>query len=206
MENTDKSNTLHLKGYSESGLMLFLAGFIIFMGIITGEIFYTLPFSTRSNYISELAAALPPNPTPVLSANIFNWTCIISGVLIMIPAYLILKSNKKLLLTIPLGIFGLGFLGVGLFPGDMPPYHIIFALLIFLSGGMGAIMSFKMVVGPLRYVLMCFGIASLIFLFFGKFFVPSLGVGGQERWLLYPEVFWIMGLGGYLLGTTKKTV
>jgi hypothetical protein len=48
--------------------------------------------------------------------------------------------------------------------------------------------------------LICFGIIALILLFFSKKFIPLLGVGGAERWLFYPEVFWIMGLGGYLLG------
>ena len=38
-----------------SGVLIFLAGLIIFMGIITGEIFHKLNFNTRDNYISELA-------------------------------------------------------------------------------------------------------------------------------------------------------
>jgi len=185
---------------SISGLLLFLAGFLIFMGIITGEIFYTLPFTTRANYISELAAAFPPNPTPQISAAIFNITMIIAGLMIIAASYFLQIARRKLLVTIPLGIFGLGFLGVGIFPGDVAPYHIIFALLIFLAGGIGPITSYKIVSGPLRYIFICFGAIALFFLFFGKFFIPSLGVGGQERWLLYPEVFWIMGLGGYLLG------
>jgi hypothetical protein len=53
-------------------------------------------------------------------------------------------------------------------------------------------------------VLICFGIIALILLFFANKFIPLLGVGGAERWLFYPEVFWIMGLGGYLLGYTNS--
>jgi hypothetical protein len=37
-----------------SGILIFLAGLIIFMGIITGEIFHKLNFNSRDNYISEL--------------------------------------------------------------------------------------------------------------------------------------------------------
>jgi hypothetical membrane protein len=84
------------------------------------------------------------------------------------------------------------------------PWHGIFAIVIFLTGGIGAVTSFKIVRGPLRYVLICFGIIALILLFFAKKFIPLLGVGGSERWLFYPEVFWIMGLGGYLLGYSNS--
>jgi type IV secretory pathway TrbD component len=31
-------------------------------------------------------------------------------------------------------------------------------------------------------------------------FVTGLGLGGLERWIAYPVVLWLMGLGGYLLG------
>ena len=37
---------------TKSGLLLFLAGFMIFMGIITGEIFYKKPISTPGIIIS----------------------------------------------------------------------------------------------------------------------------------------------------------
>jgi hypothetical membrane protein len=187
-----------------SGLLLFLSGFLIFMGIITGEMFYTLPFNTRGNYISELAAALPPDTvTPPISAAIFNLTMIVTGILVAAAGFLLQKTSKKLVVTIPLMMFGAGITGVGFCPGNIFPWHGIFAIVIFLTGGIGAITSFKIVSGPLRYVLICFGIIALIFLFFSKNFIPLLGVGGAERWLFYPEVFWIMGLGGYLLGYNR---
>jgi len=184
-----------------SGMLLFLSGFLIFMGIITGEMFYTLPFNTRGNYISELAAALPPGTvTPPISAAVFNLTMIVTGIMVLASGFLLVKVYKKLLATIPLMMFGAGITGVGLCPGNVVPWHGIFAIVIFLTGGIGAITSFKIVKGPLRYVLICFGIIALILLFFAKKFIPLLGVGGAERWLFYPEVFWITGLGAYLLG------
>lgn len=187
-----------------SGLLLFLSGFLILMGIITGEMFYTLPFNTRGNYISELAAALPPNTvTPHTSAAIFNITMIVTGIMVVLAGMLLQKSSKNPIATIPVMLFGTGITGVGVCPGNVVPWHGIFAIVIFLTGGIGAITSFKLVKGPLRYVLICFGIIALILLFFSKKFIPLLGVGGAERWLFYPEVFWIMGLGGYLLGYTN---
>lgn len=184
-----------------SGTLLFLSGFLIFMGIITGEIFYTLPFNTHENYISELAAALPPGTvTPHTSAVLFNLTMIVTGLMVVAAGILLQKSTGKYLSTIPVMMFGAGITGVGVCPGNVIPWHGIFAIVIFLTGGIGAITSFRIVKGPLRYALICFGIIALILLFFSKKFIPLLGVGGAERWLFYPEVFWIMGLGGYLLG------
>lgn len=186
---------------TKSGLLLFLAGFAIFMGIITGEMFYPLKFNTRDNYISELAAALPPNTiVSEPSAAIFNITMIITGMMIILGAYYVQVIFKKLLTSIPLVLFGVGILGVGIFPGNIVPWHGIFALVIFIFGGISAITSFKIVNEPLKYIFICFGIIALAFLFFAKFFSPVLGVGGAERWLFYPLTFWITGLGAYLLG------
>jgi hypothetical membrane protein len=188
-----------------AGLLLFLAGFLIFMGIITGEILYPLDFSTRDNYISELAAALPPATIiPQPSAIIFNVTMMVSGIMIIIAAFSLQIALKKLLPSIPLGLLGVGILGVGIFPGNIVPWHGIFALIIFISGGIAAITSFKIVGPPIRYVFICLGIIALFFLLCSKLFIPALGVGGAERCLFYPVVFWVTGLGAYLSGIKAK--
>jgi len=186
---------------TRAGLLLFISGFVIFMGIITGEILYTLDFNTRDNYISELAAALPEGTiTPQPSAGIFNVSMMISGLMVLISSYFTYSAGKRLLTSIPLGLFGLGILGVGLFPGDVIPWHGIFANLLFLAGGIGAITSLRIVLSPLRYIFILLGTTSLVLLFTYNHFVPLLGAGGVERWVFYPLVFWIMGFGGYLLG------
>lgn len=186
---------------TKSGLLLFLAGFMIFMGIITGEIFYKKSFNTRDNYISELGAPLPPETVAQEpSASIFNYTMIISGLMIMTATFFIQRVFKKLITSVPLGLFGIGILGVGIFPGNIAPWHGIFALLLFIAGGIGAITSYKILSAPLKYLFIFFGIITLVFLIGYKYFVPSLGVGGTERWVFYPELFWMTGLGGYLLG------
>ncbi|MEG4294050.1 hypothetical protein Q5692_35110 [Microcoleus sp. C2C3] len=38
----------------------------------------------------------------------------------------------------------------------------------------------------------CWGVRSHFF----------IGLGGTERWLVYPIVLWITGLGGYLMNIT----
>lgn len=186
---------------TKSGLLLFLAGFMIFMGIITGEIVFKKPFNTRDNYISELGAPLPPETViPQPSATIFNYTMIVSGLMIMLSTFFIQRIFKKLITTIPIGLFGIGILGVGIFPGNVAPWHGLFALLLFIAGGIGAITSYKILSAPLRYVFIFLGIVTLVFLIGYKYFVPYLGVGGAERWVFYPTLFWLTGLGGYLLG------
>jgi hypothetical membrane protein len=186
---------------TKSGLLLFLAGFIIFMAIITSEIFYDKPYTTRDNYISELGAPSPPETIkPEPSATIFNYSMIISGLMIMLATFFIQRIFKKLITSIPLGLFGIGIFGVGIFPGNIVPWHMVFAIMLFIAGGIGAITSYKITSAPIRYLFICLGIVILVFLFGQKYFIPSLGVGGAERWLFYPTLFWLSGLGGYLLG------
>jgi len=176
-----------------SGLFLFLAGFLIFMGIITGEILYTTDFSVRDNYISELASK-------IYSVSIFDYTMIIAGIMVVTGTWFVNKLFKKYILTIPMMLLGIGLACFGIFPGKTLPMHDIFALIIFICGSISAILSFKIVNTPLRYIFVCFGIIALILLIFKKYFIPTLGVGGAERWLFYPIVFWITGMGAYLLG------
>jgi hypothetical membrane protein len=186
---------------TKSGLLLFFAGFIIFMAIITGEIFFKKAYNTRDSYISELGAP-PPHETIKAepSATIFNYSMIISGLMIMVATFFIQKIFRKLIITIPLGLFGLGISGVGIFPGNIAPWHGICALVLFIAGGSGAITSYKILSAPLKYVFMLLGIIALLFLAAYKYFIPYLGAGGTERWVFYPAVFWITGLGCYLLG------
>jgi hypothetical membrane protein len=186
---------------SKSGTMLFLAGFLIFMGIISSEIFYRPAYNTRDSYISELAT-VPAGEQAVQkpSATIFNYTMIATGILVLLSAFYVQKVFKKYLSTVPLALFGAGLAGVGFFPGYVAPWHFIFALIIFIFGGVAAITSFKIVHSPLRFIFILLGVIALAFLFFFKFFSRYLGSGGAERWLFYPIVFWLTGMGTYLLG------
>jgi hypothetical membrane protein len=185
---------------TKSGTLLFLAGFLIFMGIITCEIFYKAPYNTRDSYISGLATASSDGMIQQPSAKIFDYTMIISGIMVMVAAFYVQIIFKKYISTVPFGLLGLGLSGVGVFPGDIAPWHFIFALMAFISGGVAAITSYKIVHAPLRYIFICFGIIALTFLLGFNIFRKELGAGGAERWLFYPIVFWLTGMGTYLLG------
>jgi hypothetical protein len=36
-----------------------------------------------------------------------------------------------------------------------------------------------------------------------SFFIPIIGDGGTERWVAYPVVLWLVGIGGYMLNEKK---
>lgn len=188
------------------GLLLYLAGTMIILGIITGEIFYPPGYSSAVNDISDLGSTRPPNSIIYQpSATIFNMTMIITGSMILVATGLLHKFYQKWWFSILLGVFGLGILGVGIFPGNRVPYHGIFSLLTFLSGGVVAIFSFRVIPSPFRYLGVGLGSIALLFLFTSNWFIPILGSGGTERWVAYPIVLWLIGFGGYLLGWSSKT-
>jgi hypothetical membrane protein len=189
-----------MKNIKLAGTLLFLAGSIILMGIITAEAFYPSGYTTANSEISDLGATVRPNSvTYQPSATIFNYTMMIAGLMIAVAAMLQHKWFKKYLFTIPLLLLGIGMLGVGFFPGNKDPYHGIFALLTFNMGGLMAIASFKIVSAPFKYIGIVFGLITINTLWTASVFIPIIGDGGTERWVAYPVVLWLTGIGGYLL-------
>jgi hypothetical membrane protein len=183
-----------------AGLLLFLSGAMIIMGIITAEAFYPSGYTTANSEISDLGATVRPNSVSYQpSASIFNYTMMFAGVMIAVAALLQHKWYKKYLFTIPLLLLGIGMLGVGFFPGNKDPWHGMFALQTFNMGGLMAITSFKIVSAPFKYIGIVFGLITIITLWTASFFIPIIGDGGTERWVTYPVVLWLIGLGGYFL-------
>ena len=195
-----------------SGLLLFLAGSFALMGIITAEVFYPSGYTTFNSEISDLGATKPPNSLIYQpSSSIFNITMFLSGLMALTATLFQHRYFKKLLFTIPLGLFSVGLVGIGIFSGEKTPYHGIFSLLTFISGGVSAIMAFKIVSAPFKFIGIVFGAISLTtwcaVVFAPNMIVPFIGLGGTERWLVYPIVLWITGLGGYLMSlTTTKNL
>ena len=121
--NLTEACNLLLKSRSLPGLLLFIAGAVLLMGIITAEIFYPDGYTTAHNEISDLGATRPPDSVSFqLSASILN-TAMIIGELLILAAALVLFF----------ALVGTGILGVGLFPGNnaffqyalrTPPLHL----------------------------------------------------------------------------------
>lgn len=183
-----------------AGLLLFIAGFIILMGIITAESLYPADYATAQSEISDLGATRPPNSVIYEpSASIFNGTMLVTGLLVLAANYFLSKDLKQKSVWISTGLIGFGLMGVGFFPGNYGIMHPIFAMTTFIAGGLAAILSSKVIQRPFKYVVIVLGLISLISLFAAEMFIPILGDGGVERWVAYPIVLWLCGFGGYLL-------
>lgn len=195
-----KSDNLNL---NLAGVLLIIAASVVLMGIITGEIFYpeNLAYTTANSMISDLGSTVPPNSIITQpSATIFNFTMILAGILILSANYYLFKFYHEKIAGILIGLLGLGVLGVGIFPGNMTPMHPIFSLITFISGGIAAIYSYRLINSPFKYIALISGIICLFFLFTSNMFIPVMGGGGVERWVAYPIILWLLGFGGYLLG------
>jgi hypothetical membrane protein len=191
-----------------AGVLLSIAGAAILMGIITAEALYPAPYNTAENTISDLGGTMPSEGGIVLqpSATIFDATMLLTGPMILIGAYFVHRAFKRWAATIPLAFLGTGVLGVGVFPGYVPVMHPIFALIAFVSGGVAAVLTYKVTSSPFRYISVVLGVFTLVSVVLGFFFleawgfVAALGEGGIERWIAYPVVLWLTIFGGYLMG------
>lgn len=192
-----------------AGFVLFFAGVVAFMGIITAEALYPESYSTSGNEISDLGATEPPNSrTEEPSATIFNSVMMAAGVLILVASFCIQRGYSLWAAPVLIALFGIGVLGVGVFPGDQGTIHALFALLAFIAGGLAAIVSLTIVTPPFSFMAVILGLVALVTLLLHSVLgdsspMAALGIGGEERWVAYPVLLWTMGLGGYLMGRAR---
>ena len=178
-----------------AGVPLSLAGITVFLGIQTAESNFLGNYSTRENYISDLGDNSD-------SALIFNSTMFIAGILIVLSARRLRKAGHSRWLTIPLTLYGLGTLGVGLFPSkSIPNAHAFSAGLLFITGPVCAFTSRKYLRGPMQHVVVGLGILATISV--SNFTIASNitsevnNLGGLERWAVYPITMWMIVFGSY---------
>src|SRR5688572_2612994 len=112
-----------------AGALFASAGAGVLMAIITAEALYPAPFDTADNTISDLGATIPPNSVILQpSATIFDVAMIVAGLLIVAGAFFVHRAFGRTAVTIPLALFGIGALGVGVFPGNHLAPHQLFAM------------------------------------------------------------------------------
>ncbi len=190
-----------------AGLLFVVAGFIIWMGITTAEIYYP-GYSVSKDFISNLGSSRPPiiiikQP----SADIFDITMIAAGVSIVLGGLLLAAKNGKLFKAAIL-FTGAGSMGVGLIPAYHGIIHDLIAFTSFISAAIAAILSSKITPSPFKYLAIILGSITLGLLFLGVFaphlVVSYLGVGGVERWVAYPAIIWLIMFGGYLMGSKGR--
>ncbi len=183
-----------------AGAFMFVGGVQFVIGMILAEIFYP-GYNVSGNYISDLGATC--RDTCIIyqpSAFIFNTSAIILGILILLSSYFIWHEFQNYLISILIGLSGLGAFGVGLFPETAGILHLIVSLIAFLFAALSAIAASRLVKLPFTYFSVVLGIASLAALaLFGLQFYLGLGPGGMERMIAYPVLLWVIGFGGYLM-------
>ena len=175
------------------GLWLLAAGLEILFLVHLSESLYP-GYSVSEDYISDLGVG------PMLSSVTFTVAVISFGLMALLVAVLFRQRDQKSLIWLLLALSGIGAIGVGVFNEDFrPPVHRPFALLAFLFGNLAALYSYKLVRPPLSYVFALLGLIGLSALaLFGGGIYLGLGIGGMERMVLYPAMFWAICFGAYL--------
>jgi hypothetical membrane protein len=191
-----------------AGALLFTAGLLAFLGIITAETLYP-GYSTSQNMISDLGATEPPNSIIIQpSSSIFSASMAVCGLLVIVASYFVHRVFSRKAVTVPMGLFGIGVMGVGIFNGSYGDIHGIFALLAFVMGGLAAIASSRVERAPLSYFSVALGGIALLdivlyYILGNASPFTAFGLGGLERWIAYPIILWIIGFGGYLMGNSR---
>jgi hypothetical membrane protein len=188
-----------------AGVLYSSAGFVLLMGIITAETKYPVfrHYTTRQE-ISDLGGTRPPHGLVTQpAAMIFDTTMLIGGVLLLAGAFALWRLYRNRVLTVMSTLFGAGALLVGIFPGNTTPHPFV-AMIAFVFSALTAIVVFRVTPAPFRFMSLSVGLLSLAALIAGElgdnsFFVKSIGIGGTERWQVFPIILWLAFFGGYLL-------
>jgi hypothetical membrane protein len=195
---------------SVAGVLYSSAGFVLLMGIITAETKYPIfrHYTTRQE-ISDLGGTRPPQGLVTQpSAMIFDTTMLIAGVLLLAGAFALWRLYQHRVLTVVSALFGAGTLGVGIFPGNTGPHPIV-AMIAFVFSALTAIAVFKVTSAPFRFMSLSAGLLSLAALIVGLLgdnspVAKSIGLGGVERWVVFPMILWLAFFGGHLLASRHR--
>ncbi len=196
---------------SVAGILYSSAGFVLLMGIITAETKYPIlrHYTTRQE-ISDLGGTRPPQGLVTQpAAMIFDTTMLIVGVLLLAGAFALWRLYQHRVLAMMSTLFGAGAFLVGVFPGNTTPHPYV-AMIAFVFAPLTAIVVFKVTSGPFRFMSVGAGLLSLVALIAGElgdnsFFAKSIGLGGTERWQVFPIILWLALFGGYLLASGHRT-
>ena len=125
-----------------AGGLLFGAGAIALLGIITAEALYPALYTTAGNEISDLGGTRPPGGLVYQpSATIFNATMLVTGLMTLMGAVVTHGAFRRWLVALPIAVLGGAVVGVALFPGNTGAPHAVLAMVAFISGGVAAVLS-----------------------------------------------------------------
>jgi hypothetical membrane protein len=204
---TTRRATPRVTSRTGAGLLLLGAGAVVLLAIITAEALYPAAYDSTVNTVSDLAAMRPDDVVRQPSAAIFNGAMLVAGAAIATATLLLARGGVRVSTVLPLAGLGIGMLLVGVFPGNtVMAVHQLVALLAFVSGGLAAILTARLLPRPLRPVQTLLGAAALAFLLGyqllgGLTVFEELGEGGTERWIVYPVALSLVVLGSALAAT-----
>lgn len=195
--------------YKIAGILLVVGCLQFFMAVTFAETQFK-GYSVSTNTLSALGGSLT---TAWQSAVTFNASIILLGILTLVSVYLILKSGGCRLFSSCLAISAVGAIGVGLFPTYTGVFHTFFSLIVFLFGSLAVIFSYRLGLNiPMVVISLVIGLMTLILIisfivnFENNLFTAYLGLGGAERFIAYPQLLYIIALGGYLTCRGKDWV
>ena len=190
-----------------AGVLFFVAATQFVLCLTVAEALY-LGYSVSDNYISDLGVGP--------SSMVFNSSVFILGLLLLAGVYFLRHNSTLKTVNIMLFLMGVGAMGVGVFTKDFTLAHGAVSSMAFFFAGLSAISSFQVLKKPLSLISIVLGAMTLgaLALFSGgivasgsltsniaydSVFYLGLGPGGMERIIVYPELMWLAGFGGYLV-------
>jgi hypothetical membrane protein len=194
-----------------AGTLYCLVAIGIVMSTISNEALYPRTYTTFANTISDLSGTEPPHSIVLEpSRSIFVVTMLLSGLALLVGTWFLARVVDRRRFVVAMTAFGIGLVGIGIFPGDVEGFHPLFAICCFVGGSVAAVMSRKVIDGPLRHFAWVLGGIALVATVLGlesfADFGPQaeLGRGGIERWIAYPVLLWLMAYGARLLSGRRS--
>ncbi len=178
------------------------AGLLLFAGSVGFAIGMTVAEATYPGYnvAHDFLGDLGVGP----SALIFNASIVFFGVAFLAAAGFLVRAFRDRLLPIAVAVAGIGAIGFGVVPAmdDYPArlIHTGVAFLAYAFGAFSAILAFRILRPPLRYVSAALGVVSLIALglMISQTYV-GLDRGTWEQVAVWSVLVWGMAAGGSLL-------
>jgi hypothetical membrane protein len=187
------------------GLLLVVAVVQYVLAVVISEAVYS-GYSVGRQMLSELDDwSLAGN-----NAAIFNGSALLWGILVIAGAYFIRQIFKNRLFSSLLAISGVGAVVSAVVSLNISfEVHGMFGMVAFVFGAAAAIVSYKFVKSPLSYASVILGAVTLlatVLFMLGQGnvdFYLGLGVGGIERFVVYPLLLWMLSFGAYLIGDSS---
>jgi hypothetical membrane protein len=167
----------------------------------------------QQHFLSDLGATCQRGLVPIAcviispASQIWNSTLALMGLLSLVSAVLVYAALKRKGFSLLFGLWGLGAFIAGVVPETLLSVHELASTLAFVGGSLAAIVAYRFLPSPLKYLSVALGLLSfaslLVLIFEGPFYrwngIFGLGPGGIERMVVYPIIIWEIALGAYLM-------